>query len=65
MSWGLKNGYLAPADEQNIVQIFSSLSSYYFLEKHDELSELVGFGQKLRYFTAQNGPKWGPHENEF
>ena len=36
-----------------------------FLEKYDELSELVAFGQKLRYFTDQNGPKGGPHENEF
>ena len=32
-----------------------------FLEKYDELFELVAFGQKLRYFTDQNGP----HENEF
>ena len=34
------------------------LSSY-------ELSESVVFSQKLRYFTDQNGPKVGPHENEF
>ena len=32
-------------------------------EKCDELSETVAFGQKLRYFTDQNGPKGGPHEN--
>ena len=25
MSWSLKNGYLAPAGEQNIIQIFSNL----------------------------------------
>ena len=37
----------------------------YFLEKYDELSELVAFGPKLRYFTDQNGAKAGPHENEF
>ena len=36
-----------------------------FLEKYDELSEWVNSGQKLRYFTDQNGPKEGPHENEF
>ena len=32
----------------------------YFLEKYDELSELVAFGQKLVYFTDQNGP-WRGH----
>ena len=37
----------------------------YFLEKHGELSELVAFAQKLRYFTDQNGPKAGTHENRF
>ena len=26
---------------------------------------MVGFDQILRYFTGQNGPKGGPHENEF
>ena len=26
-------------------------SGVYFLEKYDELSESVAFGQKLRYFT--------------
>ena len=31
----------------------------------NELSESVVFSQKLRYFTDQNGPKVGPHENEF
>ena len=38
-------------------------------KKYDELSESVAFGQKLRYFTDQNGPRGGegrgPHENEF
>ena len=29
----------------------------YFVEKYDELSESVALGQKLRYFTEQNGPK--------
>ena len=35
------------------------------LEKYDELSESVAFGQKLRYFTDQNGPNEGQYENEF
>ena len=26
---------------------------------------MVAFGQKLRYFADLNGPKEGPHENEF
>ena len=26
---------------------------------------MVGFDQILRYFTGQNGPKGGPHENKF
>ena len=26
---------------------------------------MVDFGQKLTYFTEQNGPEGGPHENEF
>ena len=29
----------------------------YFLEKYDELSESVAFGQKLMYFADQNVPK--------
>ena len=32
---------------------------------YEELSKSVAFGQKLRHFTDQNGPKGGPHENEF
>ena len=35
------------------------------IEKCDELSELVGSDQIFRYFTGQNGPKGGPHENKF
>ena len=58
-----KNVYLAPAGGQTIIQIFSNL--IFFLEKCDELSESVAFGQNLRYFTDQNGSKGRPHENEF
>ena len=35
------------------------------MEKYDELSESVTFGEKLKYFTNQNGSKGGAHENEF
>ena len=45
--------------------MFSILQGVYFLETYDELSELVAFGRKLRYFTDHNGSKRGPHENEF
>ena len=63
MSSSLKNGYLASAGKQNIIQIFSNLDVY-FLEKYNELSKSIVFGQKM-YFTDQNGPKGGPHGNEF
>ena len=33
----------------------------YFLEKYDELSQLVAFGQKFRWFADQNGSEGGPH----
>ena len=39
---------------------FEEPQDVYFLEKYDELSESVAFGQKLRYFTDQNGPR-GDH----
>ena len=44
---------------------FQSHQGVYFLEKYDELSKSVAFGQKLTYFTDQNGPKGGLHESEF
>ena len=56
-----KNGYLVPVGKQNIIQ----LQRVDFLEKCDELSEWVAFGQKLSYFTDQKRPKGGPHENGF
>ena len=34
-------------------------------KKNAELSESEAFGQKLRYFTDQFGPKGEPHKNEF
>ena len=48
------------ASEQNITQIVSH-QAVLFLEKYDELSNSMAFGQKLRYFTDQNGHE---HENE-
>ena len=39
-----KNGYLVPVGKQNIIQ----LQRVDFLEKCDELSEWVAFGQKLK-----------------
>ena len=47
------------AGEQNNVD-FQSSQAVLFLEKYDELSNSMAFGQKLRYFTDQNG-----HEHEF
>ena len=35
------------------------------LEKYDELSESLAFGQKLRHFTDQNGAMVGQHGIEF
>ena len=36
---------------------FKSTEGIFFLEKYDELPASVAFGQKLRYFADQNGPK--------
>ena len=47
------------AGEQNNVDTQSS-QAVLFLENYDELSNSMAFGQKLRYFTDQNG-----HEHEF
>ena len=38
---------------------FSLPQGTYFLEKYDKLPESEAFGQKLGYFTDQNGPKGG------
>ena len=47
--------------EQNIMSI-ASHQAVLFLEKYDELSNSIAFGQKVRYFSDQNGDE---HENEF
>ena len=35
------------------------IQGVYTVERYDELSQSVASGQKLRYFTDQNGPKGG------
>ena len=49
------------AGEQNNAD-FQSSQAVLFLENYDGLSNSMAFGQKLRYFTDQNGHE---HENEF
>ena len=61
MTCSIKNGYLTMTREQNIMSI-ASHQAVLFLEKYDELSNSIAFGQKVRYFTDQNGDE---HENEF
>ena len=55
MSWTLKKWVFG----------YGGRKCVYCLEKCDELSESVAFGQKLKYSTDQNEPTWGPHENGF
>ena len=52
MSWSLRKWIFGSGEWTKY-----NIDFYYFLEKYDELSESVAFGQKLRYFTDQNGPK--------
>ena len=61
MTCSIKNGYLTMTREQNIMSI-AGHEAVLFLEKYDELSNSIAFGQKVRYFTDQNGDE---HENEF
>ena len=37
--------------------VVPTIQGVYFLEKYDEQSKSVAFGEKLRYFTDQNGTK--------
>ena len=64
MSWSLKKryGYLALASGQNIISIFSNFKGVCFLEKYDEVSELIAFAPKLRCFTDQNGSNGGSYQ---
>ena len=50
MSLSLKNGYFTPVGKQNNIDFWQP-QGVYFLEKYDELSKLVAFGEKSRYFT--------------
>ena len=66
MSWSLKKWLFGFGGWKKHNIDFKILSkSINFLEKYDELSESVAFGQKLRCFTAQNEAKGEPHENDF
>ena len=60
MSWSLKKWVLAPSEWTKRKIDFQEPQGVYFLEKCDDLSESVAFGQELRYFTDQNGQK-GDH----
>ena len=65
MSWSLKKWVFGSGGWTKPNIDFQQPQGVYFLEKYGELSEPVAFGQKLRYFTDQNGPKVGRNENEF
>ena len=64
MSWSIKNGIWLRRLDKHYID-FVVPQEVYYLEKSDELSESVAFGQKLSYFTDQDGPKGGAQENEF
>ena len=64
MSWSIKNGIWLRRLDKHYID-FVVPQGVYYLEKSDELSESVAFGQKLSHFTDQDGPKGGAHENEF
>ena len=65
MSWSLKKWVFGSGGWIKYNIDFSQPEDVYFLEKYNGLSESVAFGQKLRYFTDQNGPKGGLHGNKF
>ena len=65
MSWSLKKLAFGSGGQIKYNIDFQEHQGVCFLEKYDELSESVAFGEKLWYFTEQNGPKGGPHENEY
>ena len=68
MRWSLKHGYIWLRRLDRTLCRFLVTQGVCVLEKYDELSELVAFGQKLSHFTDQNGQKKGgvgPDENEF
>ena len=56
MSWNLKKQVFGSGGWTKHNVYFQYPQGIHFLEKYDELSEMVAFGQKLRYFTDQNGP---------
>ena len=64
-SWSLKKWVFGFCEWTKHNIDFKEPQGIYFLGKHDELSESVAFGQKLRYFTDQNEPKLGLHKGKF
>ena len=44
---------------------FYQSQGVYLLQKYNGLFESLASGQELIYFTDQNGPKMGPHQNKF
>ena len=67
MSWILKKCVFGSSWWKIHNRDFQQPQCLFFQEKYDELPESVAFGQKLMYFTDQNGPWRGgrPHKNEF
>ena len=57
MSWSVKKWVFGSDGQTKYYRDFQSLQGVYLLEKHDKQFKLVTFGQKLSYFTDQNGPK--------
>ena len=64
MSWSLKNAYLSPARRKNTKWMFSNLRVSTF-QKSMVRCPNGQFFPKFSHFTDQNGPKGGPHENQF
>ena len=65
MNWSVKKWVLGSGGWTKHNIDFYQPQGVWYIKKCNELSELVPFGQKLRYFTDQNGPQVRPHENEF
>ena len=60
MSWNGKKNRKKKKKKSKKMRIRFLVTSEYLLSMHDELSESVVFGQKLRYFRDQNGTKVEP-----
>ena len=65
MTWSLKKWVFSSGGWTKHNIDFQQPQGVYFLKNYNELSESVTSDKKLRYFTDQNEPKVGPHENEY